>query len=702
LPGDVSVDFGKGVKMSKMHVFIDVGFPSAVGIQGSVAIPVPKEFRPKKGTPSHPMSTTAIDMNRMLQDDLLFDLSTEMIPSALATSMNTEASDVEEMHPAATGAAADEAGDIVIEEEPAPAEAPDLTPFEGEMGSPMAGAPEPQFIDQDLDMSGYADPVGDNNVLNVEGSLAVSNEVGVLSCQLNGAIDIKGLVLENVAFEGQMVMSIPPVPTGIAFRADLQLTHGGKPKIMNFAAKMAIGSASTSYAWIGSYKGGLYFSDLVGLAFDITKRAPGETQQFRKEFFNAMKKVPKIGIDELTMALVPVPTTIVNKLYEEGTTADIKFVLLGARGQATAHLDYSGINGKGSLSKISYPKSNPILIISSFDRTAGPNVSFTLGKGKGSIFNNDFTVDGNMEIKPLGLKSAVTLKLSASEATFHTVEKMFGVYESDVEGTMNLGNLKATHIKGTFKQDALAKFSQMLRGVSQIVLQESKKTLDKARNDILQEFDGKIAEQRAIVRKEREKATGSISSADKAAKDAINKEIAKAKKKLSDLHNKLNKHKKECKKANVKSCLEVVGDGVEIAAQETYVNALLKPAKEVAHGTLDVAKGTVNLAPIDSDPRVSSLIVAKETALAGIKAGTWGSKATAELTNALATVADKALNIKSVEIDVKLDELLKGKLPKVSIEGVIMSKKIRVKQAALDLKNPADIKKLVTTIINSL
>lgn len=702
LPGDASISFSKGVKMSKMHVFIDIGFPSAVGIQGSVSIPVPKEFRPKKGTPSHPMSTTALDMNRILQDDLLFDLSTEMPSSTLATSMDTEASDVEEMHPAGTSAAADESGDIVIEEEPAPTEAPDLTPFEGELTSPMQGAPEPEFVDQDMDLSGYAEPVGDNSILNVDGSLAVSGEAGVMSCQMNGAIDIKGLVLENVAFEGQMAMTVPPIPTGLAFRADLQLTHAAKPKVINFAAKMAVGSTTTSYAWSGSYKGGLYLSDLVGLAFNITKRAPGETQQFRKEFFNAMKKVPKIGIDELTMMVVPVPTTIVNKLYEEGTTADIKFVLLGARGQATAHLDYSGINGKGSLSKVSYPKSNPLFILSSFDRAAGPSVSFNVGKGKGSMLNNDFTVDGNMEIKPLGFKSAVTLQLSLSEATFHAVEKMFGVYQSDVEGTMNLGNLKATHIKATFKQDALAKFSELLRGTSRLVLLESKKTLDKARNDILNEFDGKIAEQRAIVRKEREKATGSISNADKAAKDAINKEIDKAKKKLSDLHNRLNKHKKECKKAKVNSCLAIVGDGVEIAAQETYVNALLKPAKAVAHGTLDAAKGTVNLAPIDSDPRVSALIVAKETALAGIKAGTWGSKATAELTNALATAADKALNIKSVEIDVKLDELLKGKLPKVSIEGVILSKKIRVKQAALDLKNPADLKKLVTTIINSL
>lgn len=703
LPGDQTMDFGKGVKMTRLSIFVDVGVAPATGIQGSIFIPVPKEFRPKKGTPSKPIAQAFINV------------PIDSIASSLATSMDSEAIVVSESEDSETSANdqgmqmdddESDVGDVVIEDESVVEEAPDLTPFEGEIPSPMAGQPEPQFIDEDIDMSGYAEPVGDNNALTLDASLAVSGESGILTCAMDGAIDIKGLVLENVAFEGQMAMSVPPVPTGLGFRADFQISGGSKPKIINFAAKMAAGTTTTSLAWIGSYKGGLYLSDLVNIAFTVTKRAPGATQEFRKEFFNAMKKVPKIGIDELSMAIVPVPTTIAGKMYEEGTSVDMKLVLLGVRGQANAQIGYTGISGKGSLNKVAYPKNKPQFIISSFDGATGPSISFNVGKGsKMAALGNEFTVDGNMEIKPLAFKNAVKMNLAASGLTFNSVGKMFGLYESDISGSMVPDQIKSTQLKAVFKQDSLEKIANLFKEASKKVLEEGVDTLNKAKEDINNEFNAKIEKQRAIVRAEREKATKKISGADQAAKNAINKEIDEAKKKLDRLKGDLNNHKKKCKKNplfNADDCGKVVGDGAAIAAQEVYIKGLLKPAKTVTSGTLDVAKGAVNLTPIDSDPRVAALITAKETALAGIKAGKWGSRATSDAMKELASATKKGFNITYFEIDVHLGELMKGKLPKVSFEGIVLGKKVKVKQVALDLKNPGDIKKVAKSIINNV
>jgi len=699
LPGNQELNLGHNVKMNKLKVYMAMGTAPSVGIEGAVLIPVPKGYRPKHGTPSTATRVGALNLNNRLYIPIIENLTTACTSSDIATSADVP----EEVASTDQSLAAGDTGDIVITEENVDTTPPPNVLEEGEIASLVDENAEQTFTDTEMDMSDFGAPLPDNSELTINGSLAVSGEAGMLSCAMDGAIDLKGLVLENVGFDAQVTMTAPPVPTGLGFRADMQLTSGKNPKIIKFAAKMALGTTTTSIAWLGSYDGGLYFSDLVDVAFNVAKHGPGVTQQYRQEFFNAMKKVPKFGIKNISMAIVPFPTTIAGKTYEEGTSADIKFVLFGANGQAAVKIDYDGMSGTGWLDKVALPRSKPQFILSSYNGDTGPSVSFSIGKSKKLLkLGNEFIVDGNIEIKPIGIKSATSIKVSGTEGAFKTIDKVYGLYETELEVTLALSHIDKARVKGTFKQAALSKFSSILRDAAVEVVNLSKKELDKARNDIIKEFDGKIASARETVRKEREKATSSISGANKNAQAKMDAELKSIQTKLDRAKKKLNDDKKKCKKVDLAACARVVGDGVEVGALEAAKGSVHDVGKKTVQGTLDVAKGTVNLAPIDSDPRVSSMIVAKETALAGIQAGKFGAKSIGELSNGLATAAEKTLNVSLVQFDVYMGDLLKGKLPKFSMEGIILGKKIRVKDLQLDLKNPASIKKLAQSIVHSL
>jgi hypothetical protein len=701
IPGAGSLKIGS-VTMSSPKLYISLGTMMAFGIEGSMKIPVPKEFRPKGNVSRSPARTAYIPVT-------IGDIATSMDADRAEITDEAEA-EVNQAPISAESTVTDQ--DIFITEEALPAEEQQAAHvMEQEAASPDDLSPLPELVDVVEDLSVYDAPVGDNQSLTLTSSLAIAGEAGVMSCEMDGVVDILGLILKNVAFEGQVVIAAPPIPTGLGFRADMQIGTGPKAKMINFAAKMAVGSTTTSYAWFGSFKGGLYLSDIVNLSYNVAKRAPQSTQKVRDEFFSAMNKIPKLGIDELQIAIVPIPTMIAGKLYEEGTLFDMKFVLFGAHGLAKAKMGLTGMELDGALDKITIPSKSPQFILSNFDGTKGPSVHLILGTpagGVSSLVKNQFSIDGNIEIKPFGMKSATQVLMTPTGGEFKMVEKMYGLYETELQGTLPGTHITKSRFKGTFKQDGLSKLSKMLRDASNDFINESNRELNRVRDDLRKTYDDKIATQRNIVRNERERATSDISKANQKAQTDIKKEEDKTRAEIARLKKKISDKENECKRAKwyrkadvcIKTGGEITGYGTQLAAQETYLKGLLRPGKAVASGTLNAAKDVVNVTPIDSDPRVASLIAAKETALAGIKIGNMSAQGLGELGKALATLGDQAVNLKSVTLDVSLPDIMNLKLPKFSIEGVFFGKKLHLKDFELDLKNPATLKLLSGKILN--
>lgn len=708
LPG-AGITFDKKTKMESMRLVVTAGMYSSFGLEGTVSTEVPKQFRPKKSATgeSLPMmidlQALPIDLTRE-GETIAIDLDTLMDASESVADVSEEA-EVDEGGIEAV-ATEDSTGELIISD--APSESPgEEAPIDTSDLETIAEDNPPYLGDIQEDTSGYAEPVGENNRLKFRGSINISGETGILSCSMEGVVDLMGVLLSNVGIMGQLNM-LTITPSGFGLRASLEIQKGKTPKIMNFAAKAAAGATTTSFMWAGDFKGGLYLSDLVQLANKMVKHSPNSSKQFKDAFFGALKKVPKVGVDEISLSIVPESTDIAGTYYDQGMSGNCKFVLFGARGAAAIKMNYSGINGSGSLDKVVLPRKAkiPVFVLSSFDKKAGASFSFNIGAQSGitGALTNEFILDGNMEIPILGFKEAAKVSLSATGGTFELSNKpLFGLYQVDLSGTIPLTNPYDTKIKGRFKQDALHKFAKQLKDASYEFVEQSNKELHKARQDIHKEFDGKINAQREIVKKEREKGTKAISDADQKAKAAINKEIENTKKRIQTLKDRDRKYKKECKKAKIKSCGKIVSNGTELAAQEAYLHGLLKPGKQTAHGTLNAAKGAVNLTPIDSDPRVASLIAAKETALAGIKAGTGASKSLGEVGKAIAAMGDKAINLQLVEVDVHVQELVKGKLPKFTIKGIFFGKKIYLKNIQLDMKDASKaVKQVVAKVLDNI
>jgi hypothetical protein len=289
---------------------------------------------------------------------------------------------------------------------------------------------------------------------------------------------------------------------------------------------------------------------------------------------------------------------------------------------------------------------------------------------------------------------------------FKMVEKMFGLYETELEGTLPGTHIDKTRLKGTFKQEGLTVLSKMLREASQDFVNDSKKELNRVRDELRKTYDDKIAAQRNIVRQEREQATAELSKANEKAQVDINNEINKTRNEISKLEKRIKDKENECNRAAwyrkadvcIKTGGEITGYGVQLGAQKTYLEALLKPGKTVAKGTIGAAKDIVNTTPIDSDPRVSSLIAAKEAALASLKIGNISAESLGEISNALATLGDQAINLKLVTLNVSVPDLLNLKLPKFSIEGIFFGKRLHIKEFEIDLKSKETHKLLMGKI----
>lgn len=705
---NVGISFGHNVMMNDLTLSISLG-EVAYEIKGTVVAPIPKQFRPKKGTSggqtSEPLPEMSFDISANGHDieiskKALTHAALEEIPSILTHN------DVEDIEVA-----------TMPSEQPTPTITDVKAEPEEELSSIAALAEEEAAaqLNNDLetlklseipvkyadeDTSSYGPPVSDySNMATFMGLLGIAGDSGKLACSMDGIVDIYGLILHEIGLQGQINL-ITGIPSGLGFRAMMEIGHYKDPKIIEFAASMSTGVTSSNFMWLGSFTGGLFLRDIAELATRVMRHGSKLSPQLKDELVKAMKQVPEIGINKISMELVPVATTIAGKTYEEGIGATLAFKLFGLKGDMAVHMDYGSMYGKGSLSKIEFPKKSPQFIVSSFDGTSGPSVTLAFGSQGLGALTNEFILDGNVQIKPLGIQNATKIKLNVLGGSFEMKNKpLFGLYEIALKGDFETTNLASTNMTATFNTNGLTALNRVLRAASKEFIELAHKELDSVRRSVAADLTKEIDEQRAIVRKEHEAARAAVTGAKRTATSKLDKEIASVRARIASVKATLNKRKSDWShQCNPPPRAKAIGKcskkvamisaaGTELASLETYLNSMLKTSRSATTGTLNATNALIKLAPVDADPRVSSLIVAKETALAGIKFGKLSADGINQLLNTLAKIGDEAVNVKEITFKTSIKDLTAGRLPKFTIRGMFFGQPLNLVDVELDVKD---------------
>lgn len=498
-------------------------------------------------------------------------------------------------------------------------------------------------------------------------------------------LGIKGLTLRNVGLEGSCSF-ITLTPSGLGLRSEMDIGN----KTMTFAAKGALGMESGEIALMGSLDGGLYFNDLIRL----TGKMVGAVKKV--DFFKVVsKKLPKIGLDDIEIILAPTATTIAGKKYKQGVSGECGLRLLGARGRIFAEMGENGIKGNGSLQKVSLGP----LRLTSFDGETGPAITINIsdieeGMPDSLLADNvGFTLDGKLELKILGgLSAATQCSIGIDGVAFRMVSKLFSLFEADIQGIADVDDIKKANLEGTFKQSALTKLNQLLVQAARDFINKAKKDLAAAEDAIHHEFDEKIEKQRALVKEEQEKAINAMEDLKRKTREAVTKEIDKTKGNIERVKEKISKAKRRCKKAKwyrkadkcAKSGIELSAYYTELGALELYLKGLLKPGRVFAPEMFGIAGDIIDIVPVDLDPRVSVLLAARETALAGIKVGEIGAKTIKTVTKFIAELGDQAFNFKEIQFKGGIENIAQGALPEFSLKGTAFGQGINLKEVKLD------------------
>jgi hypothetical protein len=267
------------------------------------------------------------------------------------------------------------------------------------------------------------------------------------------------------------------------------------------------------------------------------------------------KKVPQFGIDTLAMQIVPVPTTIAGVSYDQGTSMEMTMVLFGATARAQASLSLNGMEGVGSISRISIPNGKAMIIIADKKGgNTGPSISMKMNKN-----NVDFSMSGYAEIIPLQMEAQTNMRLEGDRFVFDIAGKLLHEIDCKVNGDFSLSHPENDRLAGELSQNAIDKIADILKKGSAQMQKQAKKDL---------------------------------SGAQREADSKINREIEATKKKIEDQKRSLDRDKKKCKKADLSACGRVSKEGAKIGALETELNVALKGGKGLSHGVLGASEAT--------------------------------------------------------------------------------------------------------------
>jgi len=449
------------------------------------------------------------------------------------------------------------------------------------------------------------------------------------------------------------------IPGGGSFGGSLEF---GKSKIgMNFKGNLSASSGIGDLAWKSD--GTIYLRDLVKFWLKGIAKAVKKEKEINK-FVN--KVVPDWKLEGARLVIVPKETMVgIEKLGKQFELNVDKFELIkNISAGLNIKVDDKILKGSGYVDpiKIKLGKLSVELTKSEVGESSRKGASFGIYAKTGPL---DFAarIDGRLKTK-LGIlgefvsDSYADVSKGGIDIRSKTNVDLLGL-DSAVRISAKLGKKgrlspKSLFIEGELSSKGLDKLGNFFKEGAKLFLKESQDKLKKARST---------------------------------AKKNIGKHFRKLQEGTQNRINRLKKEIKEwkakCKKLRpIKrpKCRrkEVFSRRIAIAALEIHKKVTLEGVKKV--GKAGVGVGT-------KVAQVSAKFIGRINQGLG------------ELSKLFTKLTGKFIKLESVKISAKASDLLKAKLPKISIKGELFGKKFNIKDRQWDLKKP---KKVIKNIIKDL
>jgi len=311
--------------------------------------------------------------------------------------------------------------------------------------------------------------------------------------------------------------------------------------------------------------------------------------------------------------------------------------------------------------------------------TKGPSVSCSFNAK--NPLQGSFSISTLLDIPPIALRTSIDLTI-ANKAFKADFEAEYAGFTTVFGARIDPKDLMSMVVQFGFKGD----FQEFLS-------KQAKPALESIRREAsvkLANVDKKIGELSGELEKLRKDQTRLKSEG----VGATQREINKTRANISRINSKIKSLKRECDKAPLikktyicpKVGTQIAAQGTALAAQETYLNTLLKPGKQVISGTMN-ALNAVNAATQKASTAISEAQVFRK-AVQGALSG---------LIKAIDEIGKGASIFKVTEAigEFSAKELVAGKTPNLKSLRAEMNipgmgeRKLVLRNVQFDFKNPA-------------
>jgi len=387
-------------------------------------------------------------------------------------------------------------------------------------------------------------------------------------------------------------------------------------------------------------------TDFIDFAFDIMKFGQRVFKTGTNiDFFKPImyKTTPPFTIGEAKFHLVPLGTIeIFDKIYPWGGHVKCGIEMFGLGGSMEASVSYTGLKSELYMKEIRIPKTNPAIIITGGgknlkrgDSDDGPVGLFELSLSRQIVY-----LDGLLKIPALGIVADTHILINPLVGfEFDVKHKLGGLFDSELHIQGKPTSLSAFYVKGYMKDEARNVLGRLLTKEMNKSAKKSQANLSKAIRDISK------WEKQAQVDID----------------NWVKTKVAQTQWHINRLNNQIRWAHVECAKGNSKACLsKVLIPGWELEKQVHIVHRDVTMKGLVRH----VAKlGTK---------------VFSDTTKTGLVASKLAVEATRATSNLIGNLMRSTLNIYKVELEGDLEKLIKqGKLPKVTVEGIVLGRKFK-------------------------
>ncbi len=415
--------------------------------------------------------------------------------------------------------------------------------------------------------------------INIAGKVPDMLEMGIIAIG-----DVKVELYWDPAIESVLALFGVPV-SGIALGGRIDLGKPGDTR----ASLMANGKLSLE----------------VKKLADFVMEVEGKNIQFAEIVSLVTRMAEKSGIKGATIPASKLPVMTIKRAYGKMAPWDTEIAgeRIGAGFQLALdaqlfdktfgfnvdikHKDLL-FSGSGYMSEIAIKKGRQLIV-----KLSGPGPDKQYGtpddgpivscsfNGKKPL-EGSFTLATMLDIPPIALKTKIDLEV-ANKAFKADFEAEYAGFTTVFGATIDTKNLMNMAMRFGFKGD----FQEFLSKQAKPALE----SLKREANTKLANVDKKIGQ----LAGELEKLRKQQSQAKSQGVSATQREINKTRATIRTINAKIAALKKECDKAPLiekvvvcpKVGAKITAQGTALAAQETYLNTLLKPGKQVIAGTMD-------------------------------------------------------------------------------------------------------------------